>query len=803
MDILYFYQYFGTDKGGWSTRVYEMCKRWVAEGHKVTVVTSPYDKSDIPAFKGITKRFEYAGIEVIVLNFPMSNKHSKLKRMKSFIQYINMAVFYVFKLKYDVAIASSGPITVGFLGIMAKIFRRKKFVFEVRDLWPAGAIELGIIERNSVRKLAYWFERKCYKYADLIVACSEGMKQNIENRFHYKNIIVVPNACDTDLFQKPSAISIPPEFIGKKLVLYTGSLGVMDHCMQIMWAAKETDIQRHPDLRIVIVGDGVERKMMQEYAQKEKLDFVHFIGLVPKTQVVAWLQQAYCTIVCFKEGPILNTVSPNKMFDAFAAGLPIVQTTQGWIKELLAKEENGLTVAPDNPAEMAAAIHFYLENPALRDKHAKNSLRLALDVFNRNRCASDMLAGIESVVHPKPSKNVWVINQFAGHATSGWGERHFFMNHYWKQKGYNVSIISGSFNHMFVNLPEAPDKFNYEDVDGTRFCWIRTPKYNPKSGRRFWSQIYFAWRVFRVNAKKIGRPDYIVVSSLPIFPILSGYFLKKKYGAKKLVFEIRDIWPLTMIELNNKWKYNPIILFFSWFENFGYRNSDAIVTLLPYATPHIVTHGGKAEKVVYIPNGLEEEVLQSQPLQEDIASHLPTGKFIVGYTGTHNQANALEYLIGAAIKLKNQSDVYFVLVGDGYMKDDLQKMAQGLTNIAFVNKIPKQQIQPLLQHFDACFVGRPGSTMYDFGVSGNKYFDYMMAQKPIIDSTSATNGLVDLANCGLRVKAGSADAIAGGILALKNMTVAQRAQLGKNGKVYLEQNHSTQLLAEKYMTIFQ
>jgi glycosyltransferase involved in cell wall biosynthesis len=398
MRIVYFYQYFGTSKGGWSTRVHEMCKRWVEAGHHVTVVTTPYDKSDIEKFKGLTKKFDFDGIEVIVLNFLQSNKHHKLKRMLRFAQFITTATFYVFKLKYDVAIASSGPITVGFLGLVAKKLRRKKFVFEVRDLWPAGSIELGIIKNKSVQNAAFWFEQKCYKNADLIVACSEGMKKDIEHRFNYQHILVVPNACDTNLFAVKAATTIPDEFRNKKLILYTGSLGVMDHCMQIMQAAKYIDPQKYPDTRVVIIGDGVERKMMEDFAAAEKLTHVYFLGLIPKTEVVGWLQQAYCTIVCFKDVPILNTVSPNKMFDAFASGLPIVQTTKGWIKDLLASENCGISVMPDEPQQMAAALEQYLNNPALRAQHGENALGLAYSTFSRDKCAADMINGIEKIV---------------------------------------------------------------------------------------------------------------------------------------------------------------------------------------------------------------------------------------------------------------------------------------------------------------------------------------------------------------------------------------------------------------------
>ena len=142
-------------------------------------------------------------------------------------------------------------------------------------------------------------------------------------------------------------------------------------------------------------------------------------------------------------------------------------------------------------------------------------------------------------------KVVWVINQFAGTPESGWGERHFYFSKYWIKHGYKVRIISGSFNHMFKKMPEVTGLYKHEIYEDVDFYWVKTPKYNPRSVRRFFSMLVFMWRVLRLPLKELGKPDTIIVSSMPIFPIYSGIRLKKKYEAK-LLFEIRDIWPLTL-----------------------------------------------------------------------------------------------------------------------------------------------------------------------------------------------------------------------------------------------------------------
>ena len=149
MTIVYFYQYFTTPKGSYGTRVYEFTKNWVERGHKVIVITSPYAKSDVRATKFLETQL-IDGITLKIINVSIDNKHSFTRRIYSFLVYSFFSIFYALTLKCDLVIASSGPITVGVPGLIAKIFRRKKFVFEVRDLWPEGPIELGILKNKFI-----------------------------------------------------------------------------------------------------------------------------------------------------------------------------------------------------------------------------------------------------------------------------------------------------------------------------------------------------------------------------------------------------------------------------------------------------------------------------------------------------------------------------------------------------------------------------------------------------------------------------------------------------------------------------
>jgi glycosyltransferase involved in cell wall biosynthesis len=401
MRILYFYQYFGTPKGGWSTRVYEMTRRWVAAGAKVTVVTSLYDKSDLKA-DGLVSRQNIEGVEVILINVKLSNKHGLLYRVYTFLLFALISSWYGIRLKYDVIIASSGPITIGIPGLLSHYIRRKPLIFEVRDLWPWGGISMGMLKNKTLQKIAWWLEASCYKASKAVIALSKGMADNIKSRFPNVKTYVIPNAADIELFNDPQfTISLPDWAQGKKIFLYTGTLGAMDDCSQIIRAAKVLQDKNIRDVVIVFLGDGKERPALEKMSADFGLNNVHFVGLMPKQQVVGWLKHAWATFVVFKNIPVWDTCSPNKMFDSYAAGKPVIQTTQGWIKELIEHEHCGINCPPENPEVMAEAIKYLSDNEEQREIMAANARRVARDLFDRDKLADEMLDIISKTLNSR------------------------------------------------------------------------------------------------------------------------------------------------------------------------------------------------------------------------------------------------------------------------------------------------------------------------------------------------------------------------------------------------------------------
>lgn len=403
-------------------------------------------------------------------------------------------------------------------------------------------------------------------------------------------------------------------------------------------------------------------------------------------------------------------------------------------------------------------------------------------------------------------KTIWIINQYAGSPHHGMNFRSYYLAKELINEGSEVTIFSGSFSHLFSNSPQVSSTFTKESLDGIDYIWVKTPKYEAsKSFKRLVSMLIFSLKLFLFNPFSLKKPDVIIISSLSLFPILNAY-LWSKLLKTKLIFEVRDIWPLTLIELGNVSKYNPLVLLLAWLEKLGYKKADYVVSLLPKAKEHMIAKGLDEKKFIYIPNGINlQELKNPEPLEPHIISQIPQNKFIVGYAGTLGIANALEYFLEAALLLENQTDIHFVLVGNGSEKESLVNYTKTkqLYNVTFIDAIAKKQIQSMLQYFDICYIGWHHYPLYRFGISANKLYDYMYAQKPILHSVDAGNDPIAEAECGISVAPENIQEIVNAILEFYQMNDDERATLGKKAKEYVVKHHSYEILALKYKKLFQ
>lgn len=391
-------------------------------------------------------------------------------------------------------------------------------------------------------------------------------------------------------------------------------------------------------------------------------------------------------------------------------------------------------------------------------------------------------------------KKLLIINEYAGSPYHGMEFRHYCIGKELVKKGYDVTIISSSYSHLFKNLPTK----KYEIIDGVNYLWLKTLNYGQShSKKRVLKWFIFTIKCFFLTFK-FKKPDVIIVSNMAPFSILPAWLTAKIFKAK-LIFEVKDIWPLSIIELGDYSPKHPFIRLMSFFEKFALKKSDVIVSNLPNYGEYLKDININRD-FIWISNGIDlDEINQVEPLDDSIKNLIPKNKFIVGYAGTIGVANALDSFLEAS-KYINNKDIVFLIVGDGQEKDRLKKLYQS-ENIIFLDSVPKKQIQSLLKYFDVCFLGWKNKNIYKYGISANKIFDYMYSGKPILHSYNGNMDIVSIANCGLKVDAENPKAIAEGILKFYFISKEEREKMGQNGRVYVLKNLTYDKLASRYEEI--
>lgn len=407
--------------------------------------------------------------------------------------------------------------------------------------------------------------------------------------------------------------------------------------------------------------------------------------------------------------------------------------------------------------------------------------------------------------------NIIYINHYAGSPAHGMEFRPYFMAKRWAAKGNNVTVAASSFSHLRTHNPELGNaKYKEEMIDGVRYVWISGNSYQGNNIGRIRNMLSFLRGLYRYRAQLTaqGKPDAVIASSTYPLDIYPARRIAKKYGAM-LIYEVHDLWPLSPIELGGMDPKHPYIRLMQKAENDCYRYSDYVVSLLPCAKDHMAEHGMKPEKFVYIPNGIEKAAWE-QPFhspkvyEEKLKKYREDGYFLIGYTGAHGIANALDSCVEAGEKLRGKK-IKLLAVGPGPERDRLIAKAHDLKLddvVEFLDPVQRDCIPELLSQLDALYIGLQSQPLFRFGVSPNKLMDYMMAGKPVIFAIDAPNDLVKEAGCGISIPPEDSGAIAEAAVKLSQMPAEELETMGKRGKEYILANNEYDVLADRFLAVF-
>lgn len=390
MKILYFHQHFSTPKGSAGIRSYAMAQSLIRNGHQVMMVCGSFGAGQTgltqPFNKGM-RRGMVDGIDIIEFELPYSNALSFLKRILIFLSFAFKSIKVALTEQYDVVFATTTPLTAGIPGIFAKWFRRKPFVFEVRDLWPELPKAMGVIKNPIVLWMMSVLEWTSYHSADRLVGLSPGIVDGIIKRgIAPEKVASIPNGCDLDIFASEHQAWRPEGVQPTDLMaIFTGTHGLANGLNAVLDAAVELKKRQRTDIKLVLVGDGMQKKALLERAAELQLDNVIFHDPVNKAKLAGLMASADIGLQILANVPAFYYgTSPNKFFDYISAGLPVLNNYPGWLAELITKEQCGFAVLPENPQAFADALEQAANQREQLIEMGRNSQQVAKEQFNRS-----------------------------------------------------------------------------------------------------------------------------------------------------------------------------------------------------------------------------------------------------------------------------------------------------------------------------------------------------------------------------------------------------------------------------------
>lgn len=401
------------------------------------------------------------------------------------------------------------------------------------------------------------------------------------------------------------------------------------------------------------------------------------------------------------------------------------------------------------------------------------------------------------------SKAIWVICKYASPEKYFFGTRHFYLSEEWVKQGHSVTIFTSNSSHLTESLPTFKSSRMIEYINGVQTVWLKAFKSNRSSSIiRIFSWIQFEVKVLLTSKHNLPKPDIIIASSLSIFSIVSAFILSKKYNAK-FILEIRDIWPLSIVKLGGFSPKNPFIWLLSKLEKFGYRNADVIVGTMPNLIEHVESIVPDYKKCICIPQGITEYHLMNHiPLSDQYINEIfKKGTFKIAYAGTLNQNNPIDILLNAVSLIPQSEFIEVYIIGTGTMLKHYKLKYKKFSQIKFIEPIPKRYINSFLQQVDICF-DSIDSEIAKFGISRNKWIDYMCSRRPIICSFSGYQSMINEAECGTFVPFGDVEKLIETILIYKRLTKEDINKIGERGFEYLKKNRLFSNLASQYQKVF-
>jgi glycosyltransferase involved in cell wall biosynthesis len=404
LHILFLSDNFPPETNAPATRTFEHTRRWVRAGALVTVLTTAPNFPAGKLFPGYRNRLfqrEWIdGVETVRVWTYITANEGVVRRTLDYVSFMLSGFLAALFMRCpDVIVCTSPQFFTACAAYMLSIFKRRPFVFELRDLWPDSILAVGAMPESRVIRLLKRLEYFLYRKATRIVSVTNSFKSVLaSNGIPAEKIAVVRNGADLATFTpgpKPGELVTRHSLEGKFVAAYIGTVGMAHGLATILDAAAKLAVNK--EVAFVLVGDGAERSALEAEARRRGLSNIVFVGRVNKDEVRRYWRLADVAVVLLKDRPVFRHVLPSKIFEAMATARPIVLGVLGESAELLKAAGAGIVIKPESADALADAIARLAADPEEAVKMGANGRRFVETAFDRDELAAAMLEELRAV----------------------------------------------------------------------------------------------------------------------------------------------------------------------------------------------------------------------------------------------------------------------------------------------------------------------------------------------------------------------------------------------------------------------
>lgn len=403
MRITFLCQYFPPEMGAPSARTFEHARRWAELGHKVTVVTGfPNHPTGVirPEYRGqFVKRESVEGIDLLRTWVYCAANKGFFRRVLNFLSFFcsSLVLGALLTRKPDVVIGTSPQFFCAVSAYLLSRVKRVPFVFEVRDIWPQSAVEMGALKNRWLIALLEAIEMYLYRHAMLIVPVAESTRDYLIGKgIAPEKIKIITNGVDASYL---ASASVTPEDVRRQfsledkfVVSYIGTHG-MAHALQVVLNVAKR-FSNDSDVHFLFVGEGAEKDNLKRLADQLSLSNLTFLNEQPRERLLGFYRASDVSLVPLRRLAIFQKVLPSKLFELMGVGCPIICSVEGEAARLVAAAEAGVCIEPENEDALFAAINRLHAEPELRNQMSANGQQFVKTHYLRSVLAENYLKGV-------------------------------------------------------------------------------------------------------------------------------------------------------------------------------------------------------------------------------------------------------------------------------------------------------------------------------------------------------------------------------------------------------------------------